>query len=195
MSEETQEQTSGWFKWWALLPVVLFVGLAAIFYKGFDHTRELPSVLIGKPAPMKSLGPVKGLVIDGKQVPGFDAESMKKGKVTVVNFFASWCVTCRQEHPQLVALGQMKGFNLVGVNYKDKPGDAIRFLNEGGSPYNVIGADENGRVGIEWGVVGLPETYLVDGKGVIRYKFIGAISRAALEREFLPKLQELMDEK
>jgi cytochrome c biogenesis protein CcmG/thiol:disulfide interchange protein DsbE len=134
---------------------------------------------------------VEGLVLDGRQVPGLNVADLKKGEVTIVNFWASWCIPCRQEHPQLIKLGQMKGFRLVGVNYKDKAADAVKFLRQLGSSYAAVGRDYKGRAGIEWGVVGVPETYIVDGKGIIRYKFIGPISARALQEDLLPKISKV----
>jgi len=180
--------------WLAMLPVILFAALALVFLKGLsdgDTSRKLPSVLIGKPAPQFDLGPVEGLVINGKPVPGFKVADLQKGKLSIVNFWASWCVPCRQEHPQLIELGKMPGFQLIGVNYKNKPEEAARFLRQLGSPFVAIGSDVSGRVGIEWGVVGLPETYIVDGKGIIRYKFIGPISSKAMRDDVLPKIREI----
>jgi len=180
--------------WLAILPVVIFAALALVFLKGLsdgDTSRKLPSVLIGKPVPMFDLGPVEGLLVNGQPVPGFKVADLKKGQVTIVNFWASWCVPCRQEHPQMIALGKMANLRLVGVNYKNKPQEAARFLRQLGSPYAAIGSDLSGRVGIEWGVVGLPETYIVDGKGIIRYKFIGPISQKALQEDVLPKIREI----
>ncbi len=181
----------------AMLPVLLFGSLVVVFFIGLtqgDTFRKLPSVLIGKPAPTLDMEPVENLVINGKQVPTFKGEDLKKGKVTVVNFWASWCVPCRQEHPQMIALGKMPEIQLFGINYKNEPADASQFLRQLGSPYAAIGSDFRGRAGIEWGVVGLPETYIVDGKGIIRYKFIGPISERALKNGFMPKLREIMAE-
>ncbi|VAV86435.1 Cytochrome c-type biogenesis protein CcmG/DsbE, thiol:disulfide oxidoreductase [hydrothermal vent metagenome] len=182
--------------WFALLPVTLFGALVLVFFIGLtqgDTFKKLPSVLIGKPAPTLDMEPVENLVINGKQVPSFKGEELRDGKVTVVNFWASWCVPCRQEHPQMITLGKMPGIKLFGINYKNDPADAAQFLRQLGSPYAAIGSDFRGRAGIEWGVVGLPETYIVDGKGVIRYKFIGPISKRALEEGFMPKLREIME--
>jgi len=182
--------------WFALLPVMLFGALVLVFFIGLtqgDTFRKLPSVLIGKPAPTLDMEPVENLVINGKQVPSFKGADLRDGKVTVVNFWASWCVPCRQEHPQMIALGKMPEIKLYGINYKNDPSDAAQFLRQLGSPYAAIGSDFRGRAGIEWGVVGLPETYIVDGKGVIRYKFIGPISKRALEEGFMPKLREIME--
>ncbi len=190
---ETEEQPRRSI-WLALLPIILFAALALVFLKGLsdgDTSRKLPSVLIGKPAPEFDLGPIEGLLVNGKPVPGFKVADLKKGQITIVNFWASWCVPCRQEHPQMIELGKMPDIRLVGINYKNKSAEAAQFLRQLGSPYAAIGADESGRVGIEWGVVGLPETYIVDGKGIIRYKFIGPISKKALQDDFLPKIREI----
>jgi len=198
MSQQSElEETPKRSLWLALLPVVLFSALVVVFYKGLtggDTSKKLPSVLIGKPVPEFDLGPIEGLLVDGKPVPPFKFAELKKGQVTIVNFWASWCVPCRQEHPQLIELGKMKDFRLVGINYKNKPSEAAQFLRQLGSPFAAIGSDVKGRVGIEWGVVGLPETYLVDGKGIIRYKFIGPISKKALHEDLLPKIREIAKE-
>ncbi len=196
MSEEVEEKKG--FPWLSLLPVILFIGLALLFVKGLNNAgqnRKLPSVLIGKPAPEFDLKPVAGLA---EPVPGLKTSDLKKGTVTVVNFWASWCVPCRQEHPNLIELGKMsgkEGFKLVGINYKDKPKDAARFLRQLGSSYAAIGSDYSGRVGIDWGVVGVPETYIVDGNGVITYKFIGPISRKAMMEDLLPKIRKAIGKK
>lgn len=178
-----------------LLPIVLFGIMGAVFYNGLnngDTFRKLPSVLIGKPAPTMDLKPVEGLTINGKQVPTFKGIDLKRGQVSVVNFWASWCVPCRQEHPQMITLGKMSEIKLFGINYKNDPADATEWLRQLGSPYAAIGSDLSGRAGIEWGVVGLPETYIVDDKGIIQYKFIGPISKRALENGFMPKLREII---
>ena len=180
--------------WFAILPVAVFAGLAILFFvglKGAGQSRRLPSVLIGKPAPEFDLPPIEGLVLEGKKIPGLKLADLKQGGVTVVNFWASWCIPCRQEHPQLMELSKMKGFKLVGINYKNKAAEARPFLKQLGLPFEAIGADLKGGVGIDFGVVGVPETFLVDGKGVIRYKFIGPISRKAMVDDLLPKIREI----
>lgn len=193
MNDETQQQAPrrGWI---VLIPLLAFAALAAVFFKGLsdgDTSRKLPSVLIGKPVPKVDVPPLDGFLDKGKPVPGVKFANLAKGKVSVVNVWASWCVPCRQEHPQLLALSKMGDFNIVGINYRDKPEDAARFLRQLGSPYTQIGSDRRGRVGIAWGVVGVPETYIVDGKGIIRYKFIGPISAEALKEDLLPKIREV----
>lgn len=178
-----------------LLPLIVFAGLAALFL--FQLTlggdpQKIPSALINKPAPEFSLGPIEGISRDGAQVPGFTRDDFL-GKVSVVNVFASWCVPCRQEHPLMEELGKVEGIQLIGINYKDNPENARRFLGSLGNPYDRIGADDSGRAAIEWGVYGVPETFVVDGKGMIRYKFIGPLSPNSFRDNFLPELKKVMD--
>lgn len=177
-----------------LLPLVVFAALAALFL--FQLTlggdpQKIPSALINKPAPDFTLQPVEGLLADGTQVPGFGRADLA-GKVSVVNVFASWCVPCRQEHPLLEDLARVDGIQLLGINYKDKPENARRFLGSLGNPYDRIGADDAGRTAIEWGVYGVPETFIVDAKGMIRYKFIGPLSPSSYREVFLPELQKVI---
>lgn len=177
-----------------LLPLIVFAALAALFL--FQLTlggdpQKIPSALINKPAPEFVLPPVDGLVENGRQMPGF-ASSDLVGKISVVNVFASWCVPCRQEHPLLEELAKVDGIELVGINYKDKPENARRFLGSLGNPYDRIGADTIGRTAIEWGVYGVPETFIVDDKGMIRYKFIGPLSPSTYQETFLPELRKVM---
>jgi len=193
---DPQEGTSGKRKFpvLVLLPLVVFAALAALFL--FQLTlggdpQKIPSALINKPAPEFDLPPVEGLLADGTQVPGFALADLT-GKVSVVNVFASWCVPCRQEHPLLEELAKVDGIQLVGINYKDKPENARRFLGSLGNPYERIGADSAGRTAIEWGVYGVPETFIVDAKGMIRYKFIGPLSPSTYTEVFLPELEKVM---
>lgn len=177
-----------------LLPLVVFAALAALFL--FQLTlggdpQKIPSALINKPAPEFDLPPVENLLADGTQVPGF-AHADLAGKISVVNVFASWCVPCRQEHPLLEDLARVDGIQLIGINYKDKPENARRFLGSLGNPYDRIGADAAGRTAIEWGVYGVPETFIVDAKGMIRYKFIGPLSPSTYTEVFLPELKKVM---
>lgn len=162
--------------WLALLPVAVFVLLAAIFWKGLSRSpSELPSALIGRPVPEFTLAPIEGL-----GVPGFDSASLRTGQVTVVNVWASWCAPCRIEHPFLVMLAKRPDIRLFGINYKDDPENARRFLGTLGQPFAAVGSDEKGRAALDWGVYGVPETFIVDGAGVIRYKWIGPLSAGAL---------------
>jgi cytochrome c biogenesis protein CcmG, thiol:disulfide interchange protein DsbE len=170
-----------------LLPVALFVGLIFAFSFGLDRDPStVPSPLIGKPVPEFSLAPVKGRAV------GLSSADLK-GEVSVVNVFASWCVPCREEHPLLMRLKEQKLVPIDGINYKDKPDDAARWLDAMGDPYNRTGADLDGRVAIDWGVYGVPETYAIDRDGRIVFKQIGPITSELLDTTILPLLSKLKD--
>ncbi|PVB61223.1 DsbE family thiol:disulfide interchange protein [Labrenzia sp. 011] len=178
-----------------LLPLVVFAALASLFL--FQLTlggdpQKIPSALINKPAPDFTLDAVPGIFRDDVPVPGFSRDDLL-GKVSVVNIFASWCVPCRQEHPLLEELATVEGIQLLGINYKDKPENARRFLGSLGNPYTRIGADDAGRTAIEWGVYGVPETFIVDAAGMIRYKFIGPLSPQTYRDVFLPELRKIRE--
>ncbi|KLK90601.1 thiol:disulfide interchange protein [Microvirga vignae] len=161
-----------------ILPVVVFVILAGLFFVQLTSGRnpaELPSVLLNKPVPTFSLAPLEGLAADGRPVPGFSNEDLK-GRVTIVNVWASWCAPCRQEHPLLVDLAKDPSVRLVGINQKDNPDNARRFLGALGNPYAAVGVDPNGRASIDWGVYGVPETFIVGPDGMIRHKHIGPLT-------------------
>jgi cytochrome c biogenesis protein CcmG/thiol:disulfide interchange protein DsbE len=164
------------------LPLILFAGLAALFWfrLGAGDPSKIPSALIGHPAPQTALPPLTGLVSDGAQVPGLDP-AMFKGKVSVVNVWASWCVPCHDEAPLFVELGKDKRLQLVGINYKDAPDNARRFLGRYGNPFGVVGVDGNGRAAIEWGVYGVPETFIVGREGTIVYKLVGPVTPENIE--------------
>ena len=159
------------------LPLILFVGLAALFWfrLGAGDPSKIPSALIGRPAPQTTLPPLAGLVNEGAPVPGLDP-AMFKGKVSVVNVWASWCVPCHDEAPLLTELGKDKRLQMVGINYKDAPDNARRFLGRYGNPFGVVGVDGNGRASIEWGVYGVPETFVVGRDGTIAYKMVGPVT-------------------
>lgn len=183
--------------WTTFLPLLVFAGLAVLFLVRLqdDDPSRIPSVLLDKPAPATDLPPLEGLATrEGIPVPGLKSADFQ-GKVTLVNVWASWCGPCREEHPQLLALAQEPGIRLVGINYKDDPENARRFLGSLGLPYAAVGVDAKGRTAIDWGVYGVPETFLVDRKGVIRYKQIGPISATALEQTLLPKIREVVGER
>jgi cytochrome c biogenesis protein CcmG/thiol:disulfide interchange protein DsbE len=170
----------------ALLPLVALVALIAVFALNIDRDPSLvQSVLINKPAPQFALPPV-----DGLPVAGFDTASLA-GQVTVVNVFASWCIPCRDEHPVLEALKRETGVALYGINQKDAPDQAAAFLNQLGNPYDRIGADRDGRTSIDWGVYGVPETFIVDAKGVIRFKHTGPLDMADIDREIVPAIARI----
>ena len=171
-----------------MIPLFVFIVLVILMWIGLSlNPREIPSPLIGKEAPVFE---VKTLHDENRTI----SNKMFKGRVTVVNVFASWCVACRSEHHLLLEL-QRRGVHLVGINYKDKRGDALVYLNRlGGDPYAVIGHDLNGNVGIEWGVYGTPETFVIDKKGVVRYKQTGPMHRQMIENELMPLLRTLEQE-
>jgi cytochrome c biogenesis protein CcmG/thiol:disulfide interchange protein DsbE len=160
-----------------LVPLFVFLGLVVLFLirlQSGDPSR-IPSALIGHPAPLTNLPPVAGLDRDGAPVPGIDPASFK-GAVTVVNVWASWCVPCHDEAPLLTQLGRDKRLQIVGINYKDAPDNARRFLGRYGNPYGIVGVDANGRAAIEWGVYGVPETFIVGRDGTIVYKMVGPVT-------------------
>ncbi|MFC4626347.1 DsbE family thiol:disulfide interchange protein [Daeguia caeni] len=168
--------------WVALLPLAIFVALAGVFAVQLLSGRDsstIPSALIGREAPQTALPPVEGLMRDGVQLPGVKSADFKtgaNGKLTLVNVWASWCAPCRQEHPLLMELARDDRIRIVGLNYKDKPENARRFLGELGNPYVAVGADSDGRTAIEWGVYGVPETFLVDQSGKIIFKHVGPLT-------------------
>ncbi len=176
-----------------LAPLALFLALALLFvfrlYSG--DPSLIPSALIGHPAPQTPLPPVAGLERDGKPVPGIDAAHFK-GAVTVVNVWASWCVPCRDEAPLLVKLAQDSRLRVIGINYKDDPDNARRFLGRYGDPYAATGADENGRAAIEWGVYGVPETFVVGKDARIAYKLVGPITADNIEAVLKPQIDKAL---
>jgi cytochrome c biogenesis protein CcmG/thiol:disulfide interchange protein DsbE len=174
-----------------LWPLAIFGLLALLFYfalQSGDPSR-LPSALIGRPAPATELPSLEGLIDRGRTVPGFSNADLASGQVSVVNFWASWCAPCVQEHPLLVALKERTGVTLYGVNYKDQPATARRFLGRYGNPFTAVGVDASGRAAIDWGVTGMPETFILNGKGEIVFKHIGPISAETLESKIIPTVK------
>ncbi len=170
------------------LPILLFVVIAAALYVGLSlNPKEIPSALIDKPVPEFDLPPVQGREL------GLATANLK-GEVTLVNVFASWCVACRSEHPLLMDLGASGEVPVYGLNYKDKPDNAEAWLAEWGDPYGRTGADVKGRVGIDFGVYGVPETFVIDRQGRIAYKHIGPIRREDLDNKILPLVKKLREE-
>jgi cytochrome c biogenesis protein CcmG/thiol:disulfide interchange protein DsbE len=168
------------------LPLILLVALVSVFAFSIDRDSSLVrSVLIDKPVPQFTLPAVEGL-----DVPGFGSAALS-GEPTVVNVFASWCIPCRDEHPLLEAIKAETGVKLFGINHSDAPENAVAFLAELGNPYDAVGADRDRRVSIDWGVYGVPETFLVDAKGVIVYKHVGPLTPEAIENELLPAIAAL----
>ncbi len=168
-----------------VLPVLLFLVLAFFFARSLiaPAPDALPSALIDKPAPRVVLPPLDAAT------PGFNPGDLRSGHVTVVNVWASWCIPCRQEAPVLDTLAKEHGFQLFGLVYKDKPDKAREFLNEVGNPFSRIVLDRDGRAGIEWGVYGVPETFIVDGRGIVRERFVGPITPETLASDVLPAIQ------
>ncbi|MGH6827875.1 MAG: DsbE family thiol:disulfide interchange protein [Rhizomicrobium sp.] len=174
-------------RWIYALPVVGFLALAFILFHSLTGPAPdvLPSALINTPAPG-----VGQTVLD-RQAPGFTRADLAKGHVTVVNFFASWCIPCRMESPQLMTLSKLPGIALYGVDYEERQEGAGRaFLNQLGDPFSKIVTDPHGSTGINWGVYGVPETYVVDGKGIVRFKLVGPLTEGALRGELLPEIGE-----
>ena len=163
--------------WLMALPLILFAGLTALFWLklGSGDPSRIPSALINRPAPQITLPQLDGLVSNGAPMPGLDP-AVFRGKVSVVNVWASWCVPCHDEAPLLVELAKDRRLQLVGINYKDAPDNARRFLGRYGNPFSVVGVDPNGRAGIEWGVYGVPETFIVGREGTILYKLVGPVT-------------------
>ena len=176
-----------------LVPLAVFLALTALFlvrlFSG-DPSR-IPSALIGRPAPAVDLPPMEGLERDGKPIPGLSAAEFR-GNVTVVNVWASWCIPCRDEAPFLLELASDTRIRLVGINYKDQPDNARRFLNRYGNPFLASGVDQNGRAAIEWGVYGVPETFLIGRDGRIAYKLVGPIGAQNFEREMKPAIEKAL---
>jgi cytochrome c biogenesis protein CcmG/thiol:disulfide interchange protein DsbE len=175
------------------IPLILFLGLAAVFLirLGAGDISVIPSALIGHPAPTTVLPGVAGLERNGKPVLGLEADSFK-GAVSVLNVWASWCVPCRDEAPLLLTLARDQRVRILGINYKDTPENARRFLARYGNPYVANGADLNGRASIEWGVYGVPETFVVGRDGRIAYKLIGPIVPNNLEKTLKPEIEKAL---
>jgi cytochrome c biogenesis protein CcmG, thiol:disulfide interchange protein DsbE len=168
-----------------LLPAILFGVIGLFLYKGLDRNpRDLPSVLIGKPAPAFSL-PVLGRPDDR-----WSSESML-GKVWLLNVWGSWCAACQIEHPQIIELARTGSVPIVGLAWKDKPDASSAWLKRFGNPYTHVVSDVDGRVGIDWGVYGAPETFVIDRKGTVRFKHVGPITEELLRSRLLPLVREL----
>jgi cytochrome c biogenesis protein CcmG/thiol:disulfide interchange protein DsbE len=176
---------------WVIVPVLIFAGLIGLFAFALtsgDPSR-LPSALIGKPVPTATYPALAGLTEGGQAVPGFASGDLATGGVSIVNFWASWCAQCAVEQGMLLELRDKAGVPLYGVNYKDDPPAARRFLGRYGNPFNAVGTDESGRKAIEWGVYGMPETFIVNGKGEIVYKHIGAVTPDSIATKLIPAIE------
>ncbi len=176
-----------------LVPLAVFLALAVLFLIGLNSGDPsiLPSALIGHPAPNTKLPPIPGLDRDGASVPGLDTADFK-GAVTIVNVWASWCVPCHDEAPLLMQLAKDSRVRLVGINYKDDPDNARRFLGRYGDPFVAAGADESGRASIEWGVYGVPETFVVGRDARIAYKLVGPITPDNFESLLKPQIDKAL---
>ena len=178
----------------AALPLAVFIVLALIFWTQLNSGRdisEIPSALIGTKAPWRDLDPLAGATKDGAPVPALTTQTAR-GKLTLVNFWASWCVPCRQEHPVILQLAKDPRITVVGVNYKDGAENALRFLGELGNPFSAIGLDPAGRMAIDWGVYGIPESYLVGPDGTILYKRVGPFDDKSLKEGLYPAIEKAL---
>lgn len=178
-----------------LAPVVLFVALTSLLFVRLyaGDPSKIPSALQNKPVPEFTLAALPGLAGETGPVPGFDTASLKTGELTLVNVWASWCIPCRDEHPYIDALSQDPRFRVFGLNYKDQPDNARRFLGRFGNPFDAVGVDSRGRTGIDWGVYGVPETFIVDGQGRIVFKYIGPINQAIMDEVMLPEIEKALE--
>ncbi len=168
------------------LPIAIFAGIAVALYAGLSlKPRIIPSALIGKPVPEFVLPPMEG------KANGLRTADLTKGEVTLVNIFASWCGPCRAEHPLFVDLGRKGEVTIHAINYKDRPEAAKRWLEQLGDPYNRIGVDESGRTAIDWGVYGVPETFVVTGDGKIACKHVGPVTPEDMQKKILPIVRDL----
>ena len=175
------------------LPLIGFIALAGLFLLRLygDDPSKIPSALIGRPAPQTTLPALEGLVSNGAQVPGLDP-NLFKGKVSVVNVWASWCVPCHDEAPLFTELGKDSRLQMVGINYKDAADNARRFLGRYGNPFGVVGVDGNGRAAIEWGVYGVPETFIVGRDGTIVYKLVGPVTAENIGVVLKPEIDKAL---
>ncbi|MCO5064330.1 MAG: DsbE family thiol:disulfide interchange protein [Rhizobiaceae bacterium] len=172
-----------------ILPLLVFLALAAIFFRQLmsgEDVSVVPSALIGQKAPPTNLP-----ALEGVGVPGLDTARFG-GKVTLVNVFASWCAPCREEHPVLLQLSGNKRFDLAGLNYKDQPDNARRFLGELGNPFSAIGVDEKGRAAIDWGVYGVPETFVIGKDGAILFKHVGPLTADSVRQTLMPEIEKAL---
>jgi cytochrome c biogenesis protein CcmG/thiol:disulfide interchange protein DsbE len=175
-----------------LLPLFVVLGLVALFFVSLETVdpQRLPSVLIGKPVPVFALAPIPRENSADAAFPGFASSDLAKGEPSIVNVWASWCAPCAIEQPTLLAFAKESGVPLYGLNYKDKPDAARSFLGRFGNPFKAIGMDESGRIAIEFGVYGVPETFVIDGKGRIVTRYPGPLTADAIKNEIMPALEK-----
>jgi len=175
------------------LPLIAFLGIALLFWFGLnagDQSR-IPSALIGRMAPQTTLPPLEGLNANGTPVPGLDPAAFN-GKVSLINVWASWCGPCHNEAPLLTELARDKRLQMIGINYKDTPDNARRFLGRYDNPFSMVGVDANGRAAIEWGVYGVPETFIVGRDGTIVYKLVGPVTPDNIEAVLKPEIEKAL---
>ena len=167
-----------------VIPPLVFLGLASLFLVGMfrDDPEALPSAKIGQQAPALQITELPGKAL-------FDDETLRDGNLKLVNYWASWCAPCRVEHPNLEAL-RAEGLPIYGINYKDDPDNALAFLAELGDPYEAVGADNSGRAALDWGVYGVPETYLIDGDGNILLRVAGPLVQRVIDSQLRPALEK-----
>jgi len=193
MSSVSGETRPGRRRLFVLVPLLIFLVLALLFlYRlGTGDPSRIPSALIGRPVPATTLPALEGLMRDGKPMPGITAESFT-GAVTLVNVWASWCVPCHDEAPLLMKLAEDKRIRMVGINYKDQPDNARRFIGRHGNPFVAVGTDPQGRASIDWGVYGVPETFVIGRDGRIAYKLVGPITPQNLDAALRPALEKAL---
>ncbi|MFK7866364.1 MAG: DsbE family thiol:disulfide interchange protein [Alphaproteobacteria bacterium] len=183
------------FKYLAFIPLILFLVLAGYFFAQLKFGRDpalIPSVLIDRPAPMLALAALDLKYSAGLAESALSTQDHGLKPVKIVNFFASWCVPCKAEHPFLLSLAARDDLSMIGIAYKDKAADAVSFIDALGNPYDLIAQDPQGRAAIEWGLYGVPETYIIDGGGIIRYKYTGPLVSEETKQEFLNALEMIL---
>lgn len=193
MTEDAEASAPRPRMWLALAPLAAFAAIAFLFFfrLGAGDPSKLPSALIGHPAPQVALPPLEGLDGPNGPVPGLDPAKFK-GAVTVVNVWASWCIPCHEEAPLFMKLAQDKRIRVVSINYKDAADNARRFLGRYGNPFAAVGVDANGRGAIEWGVYGVPETFIVGKDGTIAYKLVGPLTEQNYGKVLTPQIEKAL---
>lgn len=196
MADAAQQTPSQRRSWIVLAPLLVFGALAVLFAfrLGSGDPSRIPSALIGRAAPQTALPALEGLTNAKGAVPGLDPAALK-GEVSIVNVFASWCVPCHDEAPLLLKLADDKRIQMIGINYKDATDNARRFLGRHGNPFSRVGTDSNGRGSIEWGVYGVPETFVINRDGTIAYKLIGPITAENIDTVLRPAIEKALQAK
>lgn len=190
------ERRYGWRLALVLLPLVVLAGLAVLFASSLTRTdREvLPSPLIGKPVAEFALPGLAQAQALGTREGGLSSGDLSAGQPYLVNFWASWCAPCRVEHPLLMQLARANGIKIAGINYRDAPAGAQRFLRELGNPYDLLGVDEKGRIALEFGLTGVPETFVIAGDGTVLYRHVGPVDPTVIREQLLPRLRSAYEQ-